>query len=188
MFFKAFLTHALAFAIGYDVVTEAAPNPFNNNAGAIAFNSLPFDPSDNQYSIFFQTSSGTINGMSLSNPYYPILNETIVPASEARVDTPITVAVTSDDDIHVFFISADNFLSEYYLRNDEWNGGSGCKTCVTASKLSVAAGTRFLSAAVNSTSDTIVVGFVAAKDDDTITLATKKDGKWSAAPLKPFTF
>ncbi|KAJ3743948.1 hypothetical protein DFH05DRAFT_1399005 [Lentinula detonsa] len=112
-----------------------------------------------------------------------------VPPSEVRYNTPVAVSLVQSDDtfqqIHVFFFSPDNILSEYYWKGDGPTGGPDCSDCVTGSGFVGVEGSQMLYALASSATSppTLRVGFISTGSPNTITEAVKTTGGWSLASL-----
>ncbi|KAE9404320.1 hypothetical protein BT96DRAFT_916886 [Gymnopus androsaceus JB14] len=119
--------------------------------------------------IYFQSLDNTI---SQGIVQYPPLSQphtssfiTLVPANEVLAGTPIaavTVNGTALQEIHVFFLSPANVLSEYYWTNARgFRGGPSCSECLTAQGF-VASSTKLLYAMGDPVTAAIRLGFVSA--------------------------
>lgn len=184
MFSKLLLTFALALSMGG---AFAAPSvvPFTTKSD-IAIIQNPNGNGDSR--IYYQPASGTITEYSLSGNFDTGKTKgtgplAIVPAAQAFQGTPISAVVFKDYvEVHVFFLSPQGILSEYYWSAaTSWKGGPGCAECVTA--LGIRVNGRALSATLNPIGNVIAVGFVSAAAPGTLTEVVKRNGKWVVAPL-----
>ncbi|KAJ7131856.1 hypothetical protein C8R43DRAFT_1207096 [Mycena crocata] len=116
---------------------------------------------------------------------------TLVPGSEVLSGTPIAAATvngTSLQEIHLFFLSPTNILSEYIWDNFiGWHGGAGCTTCITTNQFVVQAGSKVLyvmgNDAAGNTAD-LRVGFVSAGAPGTFSEVNFTPAKgWQLAQL-----
>ncbi|KAJ7892000.1 hypothetical protein B0H13DRAFT_1538956, partial [Mycena leptocephala] len=78
----------------------------------------------------------------------------IVPAQEVVAGTPIAAALISPafTEMHVFFVSPSNILSEYIWSNaaGAFRGGPSCSDCITVNQFVVQPGSKVLYATGNS--------------------------------------
>ncbi|KIK61060.1 hypothetical protein GYMLUDRAFT_96807 [Collybiopsis luxurians FD-317 M1] len=117
----------------------------------------------------------------------------LVPPSEVRSNSPIAAAlVTSVSDpwqeLHVFFFSPENVLSEYYIKtapNAVWHGGPNCNDCLTNEGFVGLAGNQMLYAMGSSATSppTLRVGFASTGAPNTISEAVNNGDGWSVASL-----
>ena len=85
--------------------------------------------------------------------------------------------------IHVYFLSPANVLSEY-IWNAGWQGGPSCTQCLTASNFVAAAGSQILYAMGNPDTAELRVGFVSAGAPTTLTEAVHDvGGEWQLGQL-----
>ncbi|KIK66791.1 hypothetical protein GYMLUDRAFT_82159 [Collybiopsis luxurians FD-317 M1] len=113
----------------------------------------------------------------------------LAPSSEVRQTSPIAVAAIGDPwtEIHVFFVSPLNVLSEYIWTSstNAWQGGPSCSACLTSDGYLASASSNMLYALVTATSTctTWRVGFVSAGVSNTITEVINTGSGWILAPL-----
>ncbi|KAJ3730943.1 hypothetical protein DFJ43DRAFT_1189649 [Lentinula guzmanii] len=174
-------------AIASNLTANAIVPISGTNMGAVA---LP----DGNTRVYYQDSNnGSIIQLVISNALteggYRSSN-VWVPPSEVRYNTPVAASLvqsTNDDSdqIHVFFFSPDNILSEYYWKGDGHQGGPDCSDCVTGSGYVGVEGSQMLYALASSATSppTLRVGFISAGSPNTITEAVKTTGGWSLASL-----
>ncbi|KAG6910633.1 hypothetical protein DXG01_009142 [Tephrocybe rancida] len=181
MLSKIFITFALVlFAKG--APTAPASVPFSTQADfAIVINPV----GDGDSRLYFQPESGTISEYSISGPFdtgfvygdpSPL---DIVPAAEALLGTSISAGV------HVFFLSPDWALSEYYWSPaTSWKGGANCPECVTTLGAQVSQNITSLSTNIDQVNNIITVTFMDAdQENGTLNQAIRRNGTWSIAPL-----
>ena len=93
--------------------------------------------------------------------------------------------------IHLFFYSPNNLLSEYYYAvtsaggNNGWLGGPACTTCIQQSGFFGVNGSQVLYAFENPADGTIRVGFISAGSPGTLSEAIKTtpNGVWSVSTM-----
>ncbi|KIK53860.1 hypothetical protein GYMLUDRAFT_178322 [Collybiopsis luxurians FD-317 M1] len=111
----------------------------------------------------------------------------LVPSAEVRHNSPIAVSLVTTSagayaQVHTFFFSPDNVLSEYY-----WDdvlgiqGGPNCETCITSKGFVGEPGNQMLYALA--TAGTLRVGFVSAGTPNTVSEAVKTGSGWSVSSL-----
>ncbi|KAE9394680.1 hypothetical protein BT96DRAFT_923360 [Gymnopus androsaceus JB14] len=157
------------------------------NMGAIA--PLP----DGATWFFYQdTSNNSIIAVHISNALAAggtlVSEQIFVPGSEVRSYSPIAVSGAVDSagtgwqEIHVFFYSPDNVLSEYYnIHEVGVQGGPTCTTCVTNEGFVGAPDSQMLYTIETDTE--VRVGFVSAGAPDTVSEAANSGNGWSVASL-----
>ncbi|KIK61059.1 hypothetical protein GYMLUDRAFT_73490 [Collybiopsis luxurians FD-317 M1] len=147
--------------------------------------------------VYYQDSSnGSILQLGITNAFTVgqyFASEVLVPSSEARSNSPIAAAALVNDEtglweeIHVFFFSPENILSEYYYftKTEVWNGGPTCTDCLTTKGFVGLAGNQMLYAMASSatTPPTLRVGFASAGAPNTISEAVNTGNGWSLASL-----
>ncbi|KAJ3773053.1 hypothetical protein FB446DRAFT_845111 [Lentinula raphanica] len=114
----------------------------------------------------------------------------LAPFSEVRSNSPVAVSLVADGDtflqVHTFFFSKENILSEYYWETGIGiQGGADCSTCVTSKGFVGVADSQMLYAMASSATSppTLRVGFVSAGSPDTISEAVNTGSGWSVASL-----
>ncbi|KAJ4477483.1 hypothetical protein J3R30DRAFT_224395 [Lentinula aciculospora] len=112
-----------------------------------------------------------------------------VPSSQVRENSPVAVSLVANGNtfvqIHVFFFSRENILSEYYWKGNGPQGGAGCSDCVTSKGFVGVADSQMLYAMASSATSppTLRVGFVSAGAPNTISEAVNDGSGWSVASL-----
>ncbi|KAE9391585.1 hypothetical protein BT96DRAFT_1024021 [Gymnopus androsaceus JB14] len=139
------------------------------------------DTSNNSIIAVHTSNTLTAGGTFLSEELY-------VPGSEVRSNSPIAVsgvvnsAGTSWTEIHVFFYSPENVLSEFYFTAGVGlQGGPTCTTCVTNEGFLGAPDSQMLYAL--ETDEEVRVGFVSAGAPDTVSEAANSGNGWTVASL-----
>ncbi|KAG6807774.1 hypothetical protein H0H92_006429 [Tricholoma furcatifolium] len=148
--------------------------------------------------LYFQqaagSNAGTIAEYSLTGPFDtghifatgPV-PQVIVPADEVAEGSPITATILTSNstpfqEVHVFFLSPSNILSEYYwLPIVGWSGGSSCgSACVTSLNAHVDTSSDIIiTANQDINNDFLLVTFVDANNTGTLTQAIKRNGVWN---------
>ncbi|KAJ3994902.1 hypothetical protein F5050DRAFT_1574664 [Lentinula boryana] len=174
-------------AIASNLTANAIVPISGTNMGAVE---LP----DGNTRVYYQDSkNGSIIQLVISNALteggYVSSNVWVRP-SQVRSNTPVAVSLVLSDtntfqEIHVFFFSPDNILSEYYWKGDGPQGGPDCSDCVTGSGFVGVEGSQLLYALASSATSppTLRVGFISTGSPNTITEAVKTTGGWSLASL-----
>ncbi|KAJ7892413.1 hypothetical protein B0H13DRAFT_1625594, partial [Mycena leptocephala] len=143
--------------------------------------------------LYSQNSNNTIQEIGVSSPFngggHSFGPDSLVPGAEALGGTPIAAAIvngTGFQEIHFFFVSPTNILSEY-IWADAWRGGPSCTDCITRSGFVVQPGNKVLYAVANDAAGspaTLRVGFVSAGAPGTISEADFSPTKgWQVAQL-----
>ncbi|KAF8896004.1 hypothetical protein BD779DRAFT_1466044 [Infundibulicybe gibba] len=140
--------------------------------------------------LYYQNSDGSISEYGITNTFSAgrrSSNGVLVPAGQAQIGTPIVATTLGSADfkeIHVYFFSPDNILSEWIWQPGGWRGGPTCTDCLTVSKFPVSPGSKILYAMQNpSATGSLRVGFVSAKFPGTLSEADKSGSGWQLAPL-----
>ncbi|KAF9049417.1 hypothetical protein BDP27DRAFT_1373696 [Rhodocollybia butyracea] len=151
---------------------------------------------DGNTRLYYQDSTtGAINAVVVSNVFTTGQSQGVsllVPQDEVRKPTPVAVSLIAATglefvQLHVFFFSPENILSEYH-----WNetiglfqGGASCVTCITNEGFVGVAGSDMLYAMANNATSppTLRVGFVSAGSPGTISEAVNTGNGWSIASL-----
>ncbi|KAJ7196388.1 hypothetical protein GGX14DRAFT_574960 [Mycena pura] len=144
--------------------------------------------------IYYQNADGGIQATGISGPLTSgtfIFTQALVPASQVQGNTPIA-AVTINEaafqavrfrvhlahigmQVHVFFVSPSNILSEYiFSEATGWRGGPSCTDCIDVQGFVVQSGNRVLYAMANEEAGSLAllrVGFVSAGAPDTLSEA-----------------
>ncbi|KAJ7830146.1 hypothetical protein B0H14DRAFT_2243877, partial [Mycena olivaceomarginata] len=69
----------------------------------------------------------------------------LVPAAQVAQGTPIVAFSNSNfSEIHVYFFSPANTLSEYIWSDNQWQGGSTCTKCIDVFRFPVMSGSKAL--------------------------------------------
>ncbi|KAJ7769978.1 hypothetical protein B0H16DRAFT_1715613 [Mycena metata] len=156
---------------------DSIPESFVGNIAAIqATNDLTGDTR-----IYFQNADNSIEEIGVTGPFTSgrLFGQGLhVPADEVQGNTLIA-AVTIDgehfQEIHLFFVSPANILSEYIFDTATgWRGGASCTDCITVNAYAVEPGNRVLYAMGNSASGSpaiLRVGFVSAGAPTTLSEA-----------------
>ncbi|KAJ7711097.1 hypothetical protein B0H14DRAFT_700280 [Mycena olivaceomarginata] len=126
---------------------ETRPVTFVGNVAAIQATALGGDTR-----LYYQNPDNSIQETAISGPFAVGTSvfegsNLLIPANEILPGTPIA-AVTFNGNafqqIHVFFVSPDNILSEYAWTGTVWKGGPSCSDCVTANRFAVQPGSKML--------------------------------------------
>ncbi|KAF8896005.1 hypothetical protein BD779DRAFT_1667882 [Infundibulicybe gibba] len=144
--------------------------------------------------LYYQNGDGSINEISISNAFdsgHITANNTIIPANQAQLGTPIAAITTNGDfpqgTIHVYFFSPSDILSEYiWATGIGWRGGPSCTECLTTSKIAVIPGSKVLYAMGNPLTRSLRVGFESTRFLGTLTEADKSGdlgSTWKVFPL-----
>ncbi|KIK57500.1 hypothetical protein GYMLUDRAFT_46077 [Collybiopsis luxurians FD-317 M1] len=144
--------------------------------------------------IYYRNTTTTgITALSVSNAFNSGHFESsipLVPAAEVRSTSPVAAAAIGDPwtEIHLFFISPTNILSEYIwtASTNSWQGGVSCGPCLTGDQFVTSSTSSMLYALVNtdsSGSPTWRVGFVSAGVSNTISEVVNSGSGWTLAPL-----
>ncbi|KAJ3787906.1 hypothetical protein GGU11DRAFT_760537 [Lentinula aff. detonsa] len=138
-------------------------------------------------------NNGSIIEVVISNAFTIGVYETslvLVPSSQVRSNSPVAVSLVADGDtflqVHTFFFSPENVLSQYYWETGVGiQGGADCLTCVTSKGFVGVAGSQMLYAMASSATSppTLRVGFVSAGSPNTISEAVNTGSGWSVASL-----
>ncbi|KAJ7574155.1 hypothetical protein C8J56DRAFT_1173071 [Mycena floridula] len=144
------------------------------------------------WSIFYQDQTGGINVLNLGGLFdggqITSGPTQIVSPGEVLPCTPLAaIPRNSNNQAHVFFLSPNLIVSEYFFAEGQanlgWQGGSGCTSCLTSSNFKVASGTRALFAATNTANEAMAVGFISDSNPGTLTQAVKRAAGWVLATL-----
>ncbi|KAF8896007.1 hypothetical protein BD779DRAFT_1782262 [Infundibulicybe gibba] len=145
--------------------------------------------------LYYQKSDGSINEYSVSNAFNAgnsTANIGLVPAGQAQLGTPIVATTINGDflqEIHVYFFSPSNVLSEWIWANGiGWRGGPSCTECLTTLGIAVVPGSKVLYAMGNPSTQSLRVGFESAGFPGTLAEADKAGtagSTWQLAPLPP---
>ncbi|KAJ7913684.1 hypothetical protein B0H13DRAFT_1516343, partial [Mycena leptocephala] len=109
--------------------------------------------------LFFQNADNSIQQITVVDGTFITgmfaSSKVIVPASQAMPGTPIAVFTINDnslEEIHVYFISSNSIINEYFYKSSigGWSGGPGCMTCIDVLRLGVEPGSKALYAMGNS--------------------------------------
>ncbi|KIK66792.1 hypothetical protein GYMLUDRAFT_239021 [Collybiopsis luxurians FD-317 M1] len=160
-------------------------------AGTSTMDALTLSSGETQ--IYYQNSTTRgITLLSVSNAFNSGHFQSsipLVPSGEVRGTSPIAVAAIGDPwtEIHVFFVSSLNVLSEYIWTSSTnvWQGGPSCSVCLTSDGYLASASSNMLYALATTTSTgtTWRVGFVSAGVSNTITEVINTGSGWILAPL-----
>ncbi|KIK53859.1 hypothetical protein GYMLUDRAFT_77357 [Collybiopsis luxurians FD-317 M1] len=138
---------------------------------------------------YYDTNNGSIIELVVNNAFTVgrfITSGQPVPSAEVRHNSPVAVTLVTNRavyiQVHTFFFSPDNVLSQYYY-DDELGiqGGPDRTTCVTSKGFVGEPGNQMLYALADSTA--IRVGFVSAGPPNTISEAVYTGSGWSLASL-----
>ncbi|KAJ7060368.1 hypothetical protein C8F01DRAFT_1058479 [Mycena amicta] len=145
------------------------PISFPGNPGAIQ---SPGTGSDTR--IYYQTPTGDIDVVRITAPFtsgHVSSEMLIVPANEVISGTPIVAlsvnapAGADFTEVHLYFFSPNNILSEYIFSSSVWRGGPTCTDCLTRQGFVNQAGSKVLYAMLDTTVGSLArlrVGFVSA--------------------------
>ncbi|KAJ7107495.1 hypothetical protein C8R44DRAFT_885490 [Mycena epipterygia] len=146
--------------------------------------------------LFFQNPDNSIQQLDLNSPFngggHFQNSAVLVPANEVLANTPIaavTINGTDLQEIHLFFVSPSNVLSEYIwtTSSSNWHGGPSCTTCITTIGFVVQPGSKVLYVMANDavgSPATLRVGFVSAGAPGTFSEADFSPAKgWQLAQL-----
>ncbi|KAJ6586320.1 hypothetical protein DFH09DRAFT_1143120 [Mycena vulgaris] len=139
--------------------------------------------------LYYQNQDNSIQETSISGPFTSGTFEgtqVLIPANEVLPGTPIAAVTLNGNafqEIHVFFVSPSNILSEYWWNGQTWFGGPSCGSdCITQNQFAVQPGSKLLYA-MSSTGGPHRVGFVSAGNPGTLTEADITPSGWQLAPL-----
>ncbi|KAF7352254.1 hypothetical protein MVEN_01189100 [Mycena venus] len=163
-----------------------------NYFGAIA--AVQVVPSNGQTRLYFQNSDNSIQETAVTAPFVVGNNggsDLLVPAQQVLQGTPIaaTLVDASFSEIHVYFFSPSNILSEYIYSDAAaaWRGGASCSDCIDRLNIAVQPGSRMLYAMGSTalSNGRLRVGFVSAETPGTVTEADYANGAgWRFTPLQ----
>ncbi|KAJ7229491.1 hypothetical protein C8J57DRAFT_1387217 [Mycena rebaudengoi] len=154
---------------------EVVPVTFFGNIAAVQ---VPGASADTR--IYYQNPDNSIQVMGVSGPFTTgrrFLSLLVVPAAEVQFNTLIAAVATRFNggdfaEVHLFFISPSNVLSEYIGDSTGFRGGPTCTDCITALNFVVQSGNRVLYATGSSDPGSpalLRVGFISAGAPDTLT-------------------
>ncbi|KAJ3932647.1 MAG: hypothetical protein NXY57DRAFT_96388 [Lentinula lateritia] len=190
MKFSVIVSMSLTYLFGAfasNLTTDAVVPVSGTNMGSIQL------PNGDTRLYYQDQHNGSIIEMVISNAFtIGVFEESavLVPASQVRSNSPVAVSLVADGDtfvqVHTFFFSPENVLSQYY-----WDdvlgiqGGANCLTCVTNKGFVGVAGSQMLYAMASSATSppTLRVGFVSAGAPNTISEAVNTGSGWSVASL-----
>jgi len=189
----------VAFAISIYAPTANAQNtsavnfvslvPLSVNVAAVEL----FGTRDTQTRLIYQDSNGAIAQYGVVNGPFTTgqtqFSNILVPASEPILrGTPVAVTAigNADQGFHVYFLGPDRSLKEYkWTASVGGRYGNACPECIDHTGFTVAAGSNWLYALENPSSNVLRVGFVSPGAPGTLSEAVKiNDGAaWQFAPL-----
>ncbi|KAJ6567592.1 hypothetical protein DFH09DRAFT_441726 [Mycena vulgaris] len=170
------------FALG-SILSERTPAPANATIISPGFVPVTFVGNvaamqatdlNGDTRLFYQNADGSIQELAINGPFTGGTltgSGLLVPVGQAMPGTPMAIANlgTKFTELHVFFVSPSNILSEYIWleATGSWHGGAsgGCTTCVDVNRFTVQSGSKVLYAMGNSVGGapaTLRVGFVSA--------------------------
>ncbi|KAJ3827224.1 hypothetical protein EV361DRAFT_949124 [Lentinula raphanica] len=183
LIYLLFIMKASANNLAADAIVPVS----GTNMGAVE------TPSGNTRVYYQDSTNGSIVQLVISNALTEggyVISNTWVPSKQVRYGSPVAVSTIPNGDahyeeIHVFFFSPDNVLSEYYWKGNGPVGGPSCSDCVTNSGFVGVEGSQMLYALASSDTSppTLRVGFVSAGSPNTISEAVNTNGEWSVASL-----
>ncbi|KIK61058.1 hypothetical protein GYMLUDRAFT_225250 [Collybiopsis luxurians FD-317 M1] len=199
MLFSRFLQPASILLLSAFPLIARAASLATNSAAYIAISGNTMAgvevPSGDSRVYYQDSSNGSILEVDITNAFTVgqyVGSKVIVPSSEVRSNSPIAASVvlfegTGYQELHVFFFSPQNVLSEYYIKNPnpEWTGGPTCTDCLTSEGFVGLAGNQMLYAMASSatTPPTLRVGFASVGAPNTISEAVNTGNGWSLASL-----
>ncbi|KAF5383961.1 hypothetical protein D9757_007358 [Collybiopsis confluens] len=198
MFLVKILPVVSLFLSSYSYVSAASlgTNSANLAIGVAGVSNMDaLTSSTGETRVYYQNSTTRgITALSVTNAFNVGHFETsipLVPSGEVRQSVPSPIAVASIGDpwteIHVFFVSPTNILSEYIwtASTNTWQGGPSCTACLTSDGYIVSTSSNMLYALATTTSTctTWRVGFVSAGVSNTITEVVNTGSGWILAPL-----
>ncbi|KAJ7769971.1 hypothetical protein B0H16DRAFT_1715607 [Mycena metata] len=155
---------------------DLIPVNFVGNIGAVQ--AIGGTPGDTR--LYFQNADNSIQAVRVTGPFTTgrfFAQSPRIPADEVQANTLIAVVTIGDDfqEVHIFFVSPANILSEYIFDTATgWRGGASCTDCITVNAYAVEPGNRVLYAMGNSASGSpaiLRVGFVSAGAPTTLSEA-----------------
>ncbi|KAL0572065.1 hypothetical protein V5O48_009883 [Marasmius crinis-equi] len=140
--------------------------------------------------IYYQHTDNSIHQIAVNGLFTTgrvFADDQFVPPEEVLEGTPIVATSFGDtwQEIHFFFFSPGNILSEYIWKaNVGFHGGPNCSECITVNQFGVQPGSKVLYVMGNPGAHGLRVGFVSAGSPSTITEAVTNGSGWQLATMK----